>query len=77
MFNIDEEGQVTHINSVMAAAVKVPHRRQVLKSLREIHAGCFGTEEEEVLREHLDTVCRFLGTTLEQLVDGQENVARQ
>jgi hypothetical protein len=45
--------------------------------LREIHAGCFGTEEEEVLREHLDTVCRFLGTTLEQLVDGQENVARQ
>ena len=71
MFNIGEEGQVTHINAVVSSSIKVPHKRQVLKALREIHAGCFGTEEEEVLCSHLDTVCRFLGTTLEQLIDGK------
>lgn len=55
---------------LISAAVKVPHKRQVLKAIREIHAGCHGTEQEELLLGRLETVCNFFGVTLEHVVNG-------
>lgn len=77
MLSIDEEGVVSHVNPVMSSAVEVPHRRQVLKSLRKVFAGCCNSEQQEDLCENFDTVCRFFGITLEQLIDGQEDNTRQ
>lgn len=77
MLSIDEDGVVSHVNPVMSSAVEVPHRRQVLKALRKVYAGCCSIEQHDELCNNLDTVCRFFGLTLEQLIDDQENSTRQ
>lgn len=70
MLSIDQEGIVAHVNPAMSAVVKVPHRREVLAALRDIYDECYAQEENLQACTNVDTVCRFFGMTLEQLVDG-------
>lgn len=70
MLSIDLEGTIAHVNPAMPAAVKVPHRREVLAALRSIYDECYAQEENIRACASVDTVCRFFGITLEQLVDG-------
>lgn len=58
---------------LIASSIKMPHRRQVLKALKEIYEECYAQEENLNACANLDIVCRFLGITLEQLATENGN----
>lgn len=72
MLSIDTQGKVHHLNPHMPTEVKVPHRRDVLNALKEIHRHCEGLQVSGDVDVHINTVCNFLGITLEQLLHGEE-----
>lgn len=72
MLSIDIQGKVHHLNPHMSTEVKVPHRRDVLNALKEVHYYSEDTRAANIVDGHLNTVCNFLGITLEQLLHGEE-----
>jgi hypothetical protein len=63
MLSIDEQGNVSAVNQVVPAAIRVPHRREVLAALRSIKAAT-AKRHPGVIKD-LQIICEFLGCSLD------------
>lgn len=75
MLSVDEQGDVFHVNPTLAPSIQVPHRREVLAALRQIHREA-GKRSTQVTK-NLDTVCRFFGLTVPQMLQTPPTTAKE